>query len=274
MSGCCGPKNEDDVRKAVSESYATIANAGGNAGCCLPATGDANTPSAEEFAKNFGYSDEELAEVPDGTNMGLGCGNPSAIAAMKVGETVVDLGSGGGFDCFLSAKQVGPTGKVIGVDMTPDMLRKARDNAQKIGADNVEFRLGEIENLPIADNSIDVIISNCVVNLSPRKDRVIEESFRVLKPGGRVAISDVVQTHDMPQDIQNDTELLCGCVSGAASVKDLKSWLEAAGFEDILIDIKEESREYIKDWAPGRGIEKYVASATIKAIKPNSSCCS
>ena len=210
MSGCCGPKNEDDVRKAVSESYATIANAGGNAGCCLPATGDANTPSAEEFAKKFGYSDEELAEVPDGANMGLGCGNPSAIAAMKVGETVVDLGSGGGFDCFLSAKQVGPTGKVIGVDMTPDMLRKARDNAQKIGADNVEFRLGEIENLPIADNSVDVIISNCVVNLSPRKDRVIEESFRVLKPGGRVAISDVVLTHDMPQDIQNDTELLCG----------------------------------------------------------------
>jgi len=277
MSGCCGPKTEvqsdDDVRKAVSESYASIANSGGNAGCCLPATGGEDIPSAEEFAKNFGYSDEELAAVPDGANMGLGCGNPSAIAAMKAGEVVVDLGAGGGFDCFLAAKQVGESGQVIGVDMTPDMLRKARDNAQKIGADNVEFRLGEIENLPIADNTVDVIISNCVVNLSPRKDRVIEESFRVLKPGGRVAISDVVQTHDMPEDIQNDTELLCGCVSGAASVKDLTTWLEKSGFEDIQIDVKEESREYIADWAPGRGIENYVASASIEAVKPNKSCC-
>ncbi|MDV7341441.1 arsenite methyltransferase [Terasakiella sp. A23] len=273
MSSCCGPKTEakteDDVRKAVSESYASIANSGGNAGCCLPATGGSDTPSAEEFAKNFGYSDEELAAVPDGANMGLGCGNPSAIAAMKEGETVVDLGAGGGFDCFLASKQVGTSGQVIGVDMTPDMLRKARDNAKKIGADNVDFRLGEIENLPIANDTADVIISNCVVNLSPRKDRVIEESFRVLKPGGRVAISDVVQTHDMPKDIQNDTELLCGCVSGAASVEDLTKWMAEAGFTDIKIDIKEESREYIADWAPGRGIEQYVASASIEAVKPN-----
>jgi len=278
MSSCCGPQtgpaqSEDDVRKAVSESYASIANSGGNAGCCLPATGGADVPSAEEFARNFGYSEDELAAVPDGTNMGLGCGNPAAIAAMKPGETVVDLGSGGGFDCFLAAKQVKTQGQVIGVDMTPDMLRKARDNAQKIGAAHVEFRLGEIENLPIANDTADVIISNCVVNLSPRKDRVIEESFRVLKPGGRVAISDVVQTHDLPEDIQNDTELLCGCVSGAASVKDLTNWLESAGFENIKIDIKEESRAYIKDWAPGRGIENYVASATIEAVKPSKSCC-
>ncbi|SCA55067.1 putative Arsenite methyltransferase [Candidatus Terasakiella magnetica] len=273
MSGCCGPKTDDDVRKDVSESYAKIANDGGNAGCCLPATSGPDTPSAEAFAKNFGYSDEELAAVPDGANMGLGCGNPSAIAAMKAGEVVVDLGSGGGFDCFLAAKQVGEDGFVIGVDMTHDMLRKAKDNADKLKASNVEFRLGEIENLPIGDNTADVIISNCVVNLSPRKHRVIEEAFRVLKPGGRVAISDVVETHDMPEDIQNDTELLCGCVSGAAAVKDLQEWLKAAGFCDIKIDIKEESRDYIKDWAPGRGIEQYVASASIEAVKPNTKCC-
>jgi len=273
MSSCCGPKSEDDVRKTVSESYANIANSGGNAGCCLPATGGADTPSAEQFAKNFGYSDEELAAVPDGANMGLGCGNPSAIAAMKAGETVVDLGAGGGFDCFLASKQVGETGSVIGVDMTQDMLSKARKNAITLNATNVDFRLGEIENLPIADNTADVIISNCVVNLSPRKDRVIEESFRVLKPGGRIAISDVVATSEMPQDILEDEELLCGCVSGAASVTDLMTWMTDAGFTDIRIDIKEDSREYIKDWAPGRGVENYVASASIEAIKPQKSCC-
>lgn len=268
MSGCCAPKTENDVRKVVSESYASIANSGGNAGCCLPATNGSDTPSAEEFAKNFGYSDEELAAVPDGANMGLGCGNPSAIAAMQQGETVVDLGAGGGFDCFLASKQVGDTGLVIGVDMTQDMLDKARKNALTLGVENVEFRLGEIENLPIADNTANVIISNCVVNLSPRKDRVIEESFRVLKPGGRIAISDVVATSDMPEDILNDEELLCGCVSGAASVTDLTSWMSDAGFIDIHIDVKEESREYIKDWAPGRGVENFVASASIEAIKP------
>jgi arsenite methyltransferase len=273
MSSCCGPKSEDDIRKTVSKSYASIANTGGNAGCCLPATGGADTPTAEEFAKNFGYSDEELAVVPEGANMGLGCGNPSAIAAMKAGEIVVDLGSGGGFDCFLASKQVGETGFVIGVDMTQDMLSKARKNALSIGAKNVDFRLGEIENLPIADNTADVIISNCVVNLSPRKDRVIEESYRVLKPGGRIAISDVVATSDMPEDILNDEELLCGCVSGAASVTDLTKWMTEAGFIDIRINIKEESREYIKDWAPGRGVENYVASAAIEAIKPQKSCC-
>lgn len=278
MSSCCPPspttsQSDDDVRKAVSESYATIANQGGNAGCCLPASGEESALSAEEFAKNFGYSDEELAAVPDGANMGLGCGNPSAIAAMKAGEIIVDLGSGGGFDCFLASKQVGEAGLVIGVDMTPDMLNKARVNAEKIGAKNVEFRLGEIENLPIADNQADVIISNCVVNLSPRKDRVIAESYRVLKPGGRVAISDVVMTHDLPDDIKEDVGLMCGCVSGAASVKDLTKWMEDAGFADIVIDVKEESREYIKDWAPGRDIEKYVASASIEAVKPKASCC-
>jgi SAM-dependent methyltransferase len=200
--------------------------------------------------------------------MGLGCGNPQAIAALRPGETVLDLGSGGGFDCFLAARRVGPQGKVIGVDMTPEMLSKARANAVEGGYANVEFRLGEIEALPVADNTVDVIISNCVINLSPEKLRVYREAYRVLKSGGRLAISDVVATAEMPEDVRADIALLSGCVSGASLATDVEAMLREAGFTQITIRVNEQSREYIREWAPGRGIENYVASATMEAIKP------
>ena len=263
----------DQVREAVRESYAAIAESGGNSGCCLPARnadsccGPEELADPEELAKSFGYSIEELLALPEGVNMGLGCGNPTAIADLKPGETVLDLGSGGGIDCFLASGKVGDTGCVIGIDMTTDMLMKARKNARDGGYKNVEFRLGEIEHLPVGNDEVDVIISNCVLNLSPDKPQVIRESYRILAKGGRLAISDVVATKDLPDDIADDTELLCGCVSGAATVTDLTKWLEDAGFKNIHIDLKEETRETIKEWAPGRGIEDYVVSAIISAVK-------
>jgi len=263
----------EETREKVRSSYAAIVTEGGHSGCCAPAVDSGSscgpeTPTAEEFSRAFGYSDDEMAAVPEGANLGVGCGNPSAIAAMQPGETVVDLGSGAGFDCFLSARQVGESGRVIGVDMTPEMLKKARENARKVEFANVEFRLGEIEHLPIADNTADVIISNCVINLSPDKEAVFQDAFRVLAPGGRLAISDVVATESLPDDLKADDELLCGCVTGSATVNEITRWLTDAGYTDINIQVKEESREVIKDWAPGKGIEKYVASATIEAVKP------
>ncbi|MBW2449086.1 MAG: arsenite methyltransferase, partial [Deltaproteobacteria bacterium] len=202
--------------------------------------------------------------------MGLGCGNPVALASLKPGETVVDLGSGGGFDCFLAAKQVGNTGKVIGVDMTPDMVSKARMNAEKIGTNTVEFRLGEIEHLPLADNSADIIMSNCVINLSPDKQMVYGDAYRVLRPGGRLAISDVVATAPLPDEIQQDLALLSACVGGAATIDDTVKMLAKAGFQDIEIIPKEESRKLISEWVPGKGKNAgdYVVSAYIKAVKP------
>jgi len=275
--------SEHKVRDVVRDNYAKIAETGQNSGCCGPATDgsggccgpadDVEIPSAEQMSAFFGYSDAEMAAVPEGANLGLGCGNPQAIAEMKAGEVVVDLGAGAGFDAFLAAGKVGPEGRVIGVDMTHEMLAKARANAQKGGYENVEFRLGEIEYLPIADDTADVIISNCVINLSPNKAQVLKEAFRVLKPGGRLAISDVVATAPFPDDFKDDDHLLSGCVTGASLVDDLQTWLEAAGFEKVLIDIKEDSREGIKDWAPGRGIENYVVSAIITGQKPGGGCC-
>ena len=216
----------------------------------------------------MGYSEAELAAVPDGANLGLGCGNPQAIAAMRPGEVVVDLGSGAGFDCFLAARQVGDAGRVIGVDMTHEMLKKARDNAARIGAANVEFRLGELEHLPVADNTADVMISNCVINLVPDKAQVFREAFRVLKPGGRLAISDIVNTAPLSSELQADPALLCGCIAGAAPAERIEDWLARAGFVDVRVTPKPESRELIKTWAPGRGIENYVVSAIVEARKP------
>ncbi|MBL4615648.1 MAG: arsenite methyltransferase [Magnetovibrio sp.] len=275
-------QDHHDVRKTVRDSYATIATDGGNSGCCAPTSGgssccgpadDAKIPTAEEMSAFFGYSDDEMAAVPDGANLGLGCGNPQAIADMKAGETVIDLGSGAGFDAFLAAGKVGPLGHVIGIDMTHEMLTKARTNAEKGGYGHVEFRLGEIEYMPIANDTADVIISNCVINLSPNKPQVIREAFRVLKSGGRLAISDVVATAAFPDDFKDDDHLLSGCVTGASLVGDLQSWLEEAGFINVFIDIKEESRDGIADWAPGRGIENYVVSAIITGEKPAEGCC-
>jgi ubiquinone/menaquinone biosynthesis C-methylase UbiE len=182
---------------------------------------------------------------------------------------VVDLGSGAGIDCFLAAQQVGPTGRVIGVDMTHEMLAKARTNAARVGAANVDFRLGEIEHLPIADNTADVVVSNCVINLVPDKEQVYREAFRVLKPGGRIAIADVVNIAPLPPELASDTTLLCTCLAGAATTGQIEDWLRAAGFTDVQITIKPGSREFVESWAPGRGIENYAASATIGAHKPD-----
>jgi SAM-dependent methyltransferase len=187
---------------------------------------------------------------------------------MKTGEVVVDLGSGAGFDCLLAARQVGPTGRVIGVDMTHEMLKKARENAIKVGAANVEFRLGELEHLPIADNTGDVIISNCVINLVPDKAQVFREALRVLKPGGRLSVSDVLNIAPLPEDLRTDPALLCGCVAGAISAERTEALLRDAGFVDVAIAIRPESRETVASWAPGRGIENCVASATVEARKP------
>ena len=184
--------------------------------------------------------------------MGLGCGNPGAIASIKPGETILDLGSGGGFDCFLAASEAGNAGQVIGIDMTPTMISKARDNAVKGHYNNVEFRLGEIEHMPVANDTVDVIISNCVINLSPDKQQVFSEAFRVLKPGGRLAISDVVASAELPEEIKNDLALYSGCMAGASQISELQAILEKNGFEKINIAPKDESKDFIKDWAPGR----------------------
>jgi len=256
------------VKEMVRARYGGIA-AGAASSCCAPACCDgAAAPALDRHARQMGYSAEELAAVPEGANLGLGCGNPQAIAAMRPGEVVVDLGSGAGFDCFLAARQVGAKGRVIGVDMTHEMLAKARANAAKIGAANVEFRLGELEHLPVADGTADVILSNCVINLVPDKAQVFREAFRALKPGGRLAISDVVNTAPLSPELAADKELICGCVVGAAPAPQIEGWLAEAGFADIRVAVKPESRELIATWAPGRGVENYVASAIIEARKP------
>jgi SAM-dependent methyltransferase len=205
--------------------------------------------------------------------MGLGCGTPLSFAQLRQGDTVLDLGSGGGIDCFLAASQVGPTGKIIGVDMTAAMIQKARANAQKVAAANVEFRLGEIEHLPVPDRSVDVIVSNCVINLSPDKEAVFRDAFRVLKPGGRLAISDIVTSAPMPEAVRNDPAALAGCVAGAPAIEELRSHLLAAGFTDVSIEVNEASRSFIKGWNPGSGAEEFVAAAAVRAVRPSGDGC-
>ncbi|WP_296754805.1 arsenite methyltransferase [Thiobacillus sp.] len=260
----------DQIRQQVRDAYGAVARAE-STGCCAPSTGCC-APSDEDvtelLSRGIGYSAEETAAVPEGANLGLGCGNPQAIAALKPGETVLDLGSGAGFDAFLAAHQVGASGAVIGVDMTPDMVSKARANAARGGYANVDFRLGEIEHLPVADATVDAIISNCVINLSPDKRQVFHDAFRVLKPGGRLAISDIVATAPLPEELQREVALYTACVAGAANVDELTAMLAAAGFVDIRIAPKDASREFIRHWAPGRGVEDFIASASIEAVKP------
>ncbi len=227
--------------------------------------GASPNPSA---SLELGYTPGDLAAAPDGANLGLGCGNPQVIAALRADETVLDLGSGGGFDCFLAAKQVGPGGRVLGVDMTPAMVTKARANAARIGATNVEFRLGEIEHLPVTDASVDVILSNCVINLSPDKDAVFREAFRVLRAGGRLAISDVVAVAPIPDEVRGRLEAFTGCITGAASVDELTRILHESGFVEVRVVSRSEASACIADWMPGTGAENYIASSTIEARKP------
>ena len=283
-------KNTKEViRQAVRDRYGKIAKANNEApglsiigSCCggpepagskksaASCCGSGSDITSEQMSTLMGYSKEDFASVPEGANMGLGCGNPVALASLKTGETVVDLGSGGGFDCFLAAKQVGDTGRVIGVDMTPDMLSKARANAEKMQAENVEFRLGEIEHLPVADNSADIIMSNCVINLSPDKQSVYRDAYRILKPGGRLAISDIVALVPLPDDIQQNLALVSACVGGAATIDDTRTMLVEAGFTDVKITPKDESRKLISEWTGGdrKNASDYVVSAYIEATKP------
>ena len=269
-ASCCGPT---DIATQPTEALS----------CCGPVDASAETDQAascscgpadfsvEKLSNYMGYSKEDLENVPEGANMGLGCGNPVALASMKPGETAVDLGSGGGFDCFLAAKEVGETGKVIGVDMTPDMITRARKNAEKIQTGNVDFRLGEIENLPIADNTADIIMSNCVINLSPDKLSVYRDAYRVLKPEGRLAISDVLAAAPLPDEIRNDLALVGACVGGAETVENTEKLLGEAGFQDIRIIPKDNSRELIQEWDPNKSKQglDYVFSAYIEAVKPS-----
>jgi len=287
---------DDEIRKVVRERYASIATGGKSSGeasttgtaeccsteqsvnpasCCAPqetvnaesccdpqeAVSAASCCSPQDtFSKVIGYKDEELGEIPDGANLGLGCGNPTALASLKEGEVVLDLGSGGGIDCFLAANAVGQSGRVIGIDMTPEMLERARENARKGGYTNVEFRLGEIENLPVADNSVDVVISNCVINLSLDKNRVFKEAYRALKPSGRVMVSDIVLLKDLPESVRNDMTAWACCIGGANMKEEYLGTIEAAGFQELQV---------ISEAPSGKGeLEGTIASVNVCASKP------
>jgi arsenite methyltransferase len=300
--------NNTETHDKVRKGYAEIAKSGQwsgvaagdsqeSTGCCGGGGGEQGggccgptTLSADQVALAVGYSESDLTVLPGGANMGLSCGNPNAVAALQEGETVIDLGSGGGFDCFIAGPKVGAAGKVIGVDMTPEMLSKARKNIEsyeeRSGLSNVEFRLGEIENIPVADESIDVVISNCVINLSPDKDRVWREIARVLKIGGRVAVSDLALIKPLPEGVMNDIEALVGCIAGAQLVDDLRASALAAGLEDLKLTAKPQYIEAMTNWEDplykkiadalpeGAKMSDYVVSLDIEAVKqPQESCC-
>ncbi|MEK6704002.1 MAG: arsenite methyltransferase [Planctomycetota bacterium] len=307
---CCGPSccgatdsasKADAVREAVRTGYSKIAQSGtwsaaketskpvASSGCCTPPVSGGgccgpSTFTPGELALAIGYSKSELQTSPDAANMGLSCGNPTALASLRAGEVVLDLGSGGGFDCFIAGAKVGPTGRVIGVDMTSTMISKARTNAVGYSAqtnlDNVEFRLGEIENIPAGDASVDVVISNCVLNLSPDQPRVWKEIARVLKPGGRVAVSDLVLLRTLPQDVRTDAEALVGCIAGASLIGLIEGFARKAGLTDIRIERKGDYIDAMTDWQDplyraiiaklpkGERIGDYVTSANITATKP------
>jgi len=230
---------DENIKQVVREGYAKIAkqqdSSCGVTSCCGNTACCGNTDLAQDISKSMGYTGGELKAVPEGANLGLGCGNPVALASLREGETVLDLGSGAGFDCFLAANKVGKNGRVIGVDMTPEMIEKARENAQKNNYGNVEFRLGEIENLPVADNSVDIVISNCVINLAPDKRKVFKEAYRALKPGGRLMVSDIVLLKELPDFIKNSIEAYIGCLSGALMRDEYIGAIEAAGFHEVRI---------------------------------------
>lgn len=282
-------KSAEEIRGSVREGYAKAAHHGterqADAGCC----GGGNTPlHSEDLAQQLGYSLEELRSLPEGANMGLSCGNPTALAALKPGEVVLDLGAGGGLDVFIAGRTVGPTGRAIGVDMTPEMLAKARENIaqyrESTGWNNVEFRLGEIEHLPVADNSVDAIISNCVINLSPDKPQVWREIARVLKPGGRVAVSDIALLKPLPEAVREMVDALIGCIAGAVSVKDTERFARQAQLANVKVEIKPDYVEAMEgsedplyrrilDQLPqGTRPSDYIASVEVTARKPGQSC--
>jgi SAM-dependent methyltransferase len=226
--------DQKDIKEIVKEGYAKIAVQGGS--CCGPASSCCGSADlAKDISSKIGYSEKEIQGVPEGSNLGLGCGNPVALASLREGETVLDLGSGAGFDAFLAANIVGEQGKIIGVDMTPEMIEKARENAEKSNYRNVEFRLGEIERLPVGDGSVDVVMSNCVINLSPDKGKVFQEAFRVLKPGGRLMISDIVLLKELPKSIKDSIEAYIGCLSGAIMKDEYVQRIKKTGFQDVRV---------------------------------------
>lgn len=260
---------KEEVREIIRKNYAEVALNGSQGGCCCSSgcCGTATSVDIGEITKRIGYLEDDINKAPLEANMGLGCGNPIAIASLKEGETVLDLGSGGGFDCFLARRQVGEAGYVIGVDMTPEMVRLACENAEKSEYTNVEFRLGEIEHLPVADASIDVIISNCVINLSLDKEQVFCEAYRVLKAGGKLSVSDVVATAELPAQIKSDLKLMTGCIAGAEYVENIRTMMDSAGFKDIKLTPKDNSKDIISSWVPNRNVEDFVASYIIEATK-------
>jgi SAM-dependent methyltransferase len=280
--------DSESVRQTVREGYGKIAE---NAGSCCSGVSccGSNAEDSAQLAKCVGYSAEELGALPDGANMGLSCGNPNALAALKPGEVVLDLGSGGGFDVFIAARKVGATGRAIGVDMTPEMLAKARKNIaayrQRSGLDNVEFRLGEIEHLPLADNSVDVVISNCVINLSPDKPQVWRELARVLRPGGRVAVSDLALLKPLPAEILKMVEALLGCVAGAVLVSETEWMARDAGLTELRLNSKKDYVAAMTDWndplykkiiehlPTGSGPGDYITNLEVTARKPGGGCC-
>ncbi len=272
---------KERIRKNVRERYAGIARKGGS--CCGPENSCCSSATPETLGESIGYSQDDMKAAPDGANLGLGCGNPVALASLREGETVLDLGSGAGFDCFLAAGAVGPSGRVIGVDMTPEMLEKARDNARKGNYGNVEFRLGEIENLPAPDNSVDAVISNCVINLSTAKNRVFAEAYRVLKPGGRVMISDLVLSRDLPEALAASMAAYAGCVAGAIRKEEYLRLMENAGFREVRVVVEnrfqfslDEADTYLRAMAGNfnvpvetlREAAGAVLSVSVFAVKP------
>ena len=271
----------ETIRAAVRDRYSEIAtgdkplvdSADGGSCCRTTSARSSSCCGADSQARTLGYSEADLASVPEGANLGLGCGNPVAIASLQPGQTVLDLGAGAGFDAFLAARAVGPTGHVIGVDMTPEMVTKARANAKKGRYTQVEFRLGEIEALPVADATVDVIISNCVINLCPDKRPVYREAFRALRPGGRLAVSDVVAREELPDEVKRDLALHSGCLSGATVQADLDAILKEVGFTNIVIRPKGNSDEVITSWESKRGFESKVFAAEVTATKPTGGCC-
>ena len=254
-----------DIKKIVKEGYTKVAKQGTS--CCSSTSCCGSVNQAKDISKTIGYSDTEINAVPDGVNLGLGCGNPVAIASLKEGDVVLDLGSGAGFDAFLAAQKVGKSGRVIGVDMTEEMLKKARANAKKGGYDNVEFRMGEIEKLPVEDNTVDVIISNCVINLSPDKKSVFQEAYRVLKAGGRLMVSDLVLAKDLPRELKDSVEAYVGCLAGAIKKEEYLKFITISGFQEVKI-ISQSNYPVDAMFDNLKGVEGSIASIKVSAKKP------